>query len=172
MALHKAGEHTSAELAELFGVARSTVYRGHRTSRRPGMTPEGPPTGDPAAWPDSSGAEVARTAAVMRSTVRQFGAPRPGCMLSRQSHAATHRSHGYALWATRCRGRQTPPPSAPPDWHHPASTTRTARHRPPTSPSSDNDALVVRLSHLARDDVEATLQAITTSNARRCDMAK
>jgi DNA invertase Pin-like site-specific DNA recombinase len=26
-ALHKAGEHTSAELAELFGVARSTVYR-------------------------------------------------------------------------------------------------------------------------------------------------
>jgi DNA invertase Pin-like site-specific DNA recombinase len=27
VALHKAGEHTSAELAELFGVARSTVYR-------------------------------------------------------------------------------------------------------------------------------------------------
>ncbi|MFF5213572.1 helix-turn-helix domain-containing protein [Streptosporangium sp. NPDC000396] len=27
MALHKAGEHTGAELAELFGVARSTVYR-------------------------------------------------------------------------------------------------------------------------------------------------
>ncbi|MFF5213535.1 helix-turn-helix domain-containing protein [Streptosporangium sp. NPDC000396] len=26
MALHKAGEHTSTELAELFGVARSTVY--------------------------------------------------------------------------------------------------------------------------------------------------
>ncbi len=26
-ALHQAGEHTSAELAELFGVARSTVYR-------------------------------------------------------------------------------------------------------------------------------------------------
>jgi DNA-binding MurR/RpiR family transcriptional regulator len=25
--LHKAGQHTSAELAELFGVARSTVYR-------------------------------------------------------------------------------------------------------------------------------------------------
>ncbi|WP_232326469.1 helix-turn-helix domain-containing protein [Microbispora sp. ATCC PTA-5024] len=25
--LHQAGEHTSAELAELFGVARSTVYR-------------------------------------------------------------------------------------------------------------------------------------------------
>ena len=25
--LHAAGEHTSAELAELFGVARSTVYR-------------------------------------------------------------------------------------------------------------------------------------------------
>jgi DNA invertase Pin-like site-specific DNA recombinase len=27
VALHKAGEHTSAELAELFGVGRSTVYR-------------------------------------------------------------------------------------------------------------------------------------------------
>lgn len=27
VALHKAGEHTSAELADLFGVARSTVYR-------------------------------------------------------------------------------------------------------------------------------------------------
>jgi DNA-binding MarR family transcriptional regulator len=27
VALHRAGEHTSAELAELFGVARSTVYR-------------------------------------------------------------------------------------------------------------------------------------------------
>ena len=27
VALHQAGEHTSAELAELFGVARSTVYR-------------------------------------------------------------------------------------------------------------------------------------------------
>ena len=27
VALHTAGEHTSAELAELLGVARSTVYR-------------------------------------------------------------------------------------------------------------------------------------------------
>jgi len=27
VALHEAGEHTSAELAELFSVARSTVYR-------------------------------------------------------------------------------------------------------------------------------------------------
>ena len=27
VALHQAGQHTSAELAELFGVARSTVYR-------------------------------------------------------------------------------------------------------------------------------------------------
>jgi DNA invertase Pin-like site-specific DNA recombinase len=27
VALHRAGEHTSTELAELFGVARSTVYR-------------------------------------------------------------------------------------------------------------------------------------------------
>ena len=33
VALHQAGTHTSAELAELFSVARSTVYRasqGHR----------------------------------------------------------------------------------------------------------------------------------------------
>ena len=29
LALHQAGEHTSAQLAELFGAARSTVYRGH-----------------------------------------------------------------------------------------------------------------------------------------------
>ncbi len=27
VALHRSGEHTSAELAELFNVARSTVYR-------------------------------------------------------------------------------------------------------------------------------------------------
>ena len=27
MQLHRTGEHTSAELAELFNVARSTVYR-------------------------------------------------------------------------------------------------------------------------------------------------
>ncbi|WP_241251500.1 helix-turn-helix domain-containing protein [Candidatus Protofrankia californiensis] len=27
MTLHHAGEHTTSELAELFGVARSTVYR-------------------------------------------------------------------------------------------------------------------------------------------------
>jgi DNA invertase Pin-like site-specific DNA recombinase len=27
VALHRAGEHSTAELAELFGVARSTVYR-------------------------------------------------------------------------------------------------------------------------------------------------
>ena len=27
MSLHEKGEHTQAELAELFGVARSTVYR-------------------------------------------------------------------------------------------------------------------------------------------------
>ncbi len=31
--LYRAGGHTTAELAELFGVARSTVYRAvHRTS--------------------------------------------------------------------------------------------------------------------------------------------
>jgi len=32
--LHAAGEHTSAELAELFGVARSTVYRTVKRSER------------------------------------------------------------------------------------------------------------------------------------------
>jgi DNA invertase Pin-like site-specific DNA recombinase len=31
--LHKAGEHTTGELAELFGVARSTVYRAIGRSR-------------------------------------------------------------------------------------------------------------------------------------------
>lgn len=31
--LHEAGEHTSAELAELFGVARSTVYRAVERAR-------------------------------------------------------------------------------------------------------------------------------------------
>ncbi|MGI8651381.1 MAG: helix-turn-helix domain-containing protein [Geodermatophilaceae bacterium] len=33
--LHAAGEHTSAELAELFGVARSTVYRTVKRGERP-----------------------------------------------------------------------------------------------------------------------------------------
>jgi DNA invertase Pin-like site-specific DNA recombinase len=32
--LHRAGEHTSGELAELFGVARSTVYRALEPARR------------------------------------------------------------------------------------------------------------------------------------------
>jgi DNA invertase Pin-like site-specific DNA recombinase len=35
VALHKAGEHTSAELAELFGVARSTVYRALERAAAP-----------------------------------------------------------------------------------------------------------------------------------------
>lgn len=34
MALHNAGEHTSSEIAELFGVARSTVYRAIARSER------------------------------------------------------------------------------------------------------------------------------------------
>jgi DNA invertase Pin-like site-specific DNA recombinase len=34
VALHDAGEHTSAELAELFSVARSTVYRASTRSQR------------------------------------------------------------------------------------------------------------------------------------------
>ncbi len=32
--LHAAGEHTSSELAELFGVARSTVYRAAQRALR------------------------------------------------------------------------------------------------------------------------------------------
>jgi DNA invertase Pin-like site-specific DNA recombinase len=45
--LHKAGEHTTGELAQLFGVARSTVYRAigrsrmwspHRAFSRAGQT--------------------------------------------------------------------------------------------------------------------------------------
>jgi DNA invertase Pin-like site-specific DNA recombinase len=39
VALHAAGEHTSAELAELFGVARSTVYRAvERAAAAPNRT--------------------------------------------------------------------------------------------------------------------------------------
>ena len=33
VALHRAGEHTNAELAELFGIGRSTVYRALERSR-------------------------------------------------------------------------------------------------------------------------------------------
>jgi DNA invertase Pin-like site-specific DNA recombinase len=35
VAVHSAGEHTSTELAELFNVGRSTVYRAVERSRRP-----------------------------------------------------------------------------------------------------------------------------------------
>lgn len=35
MDLHDAGEHTGAELAELFGVARSTIYRTIKRVSRP-----------------------------------------------------------------------------------------------------------------------------------------
>jgi len=38
MALHQGGEHTSAELAELFGVARSTIYRTIGRMNRPDDT--------------------------------------------------------------------------------------------------------------------------------------
>ena len=34
VALHRAGEHSTAELGELFGVARSTVYRAIRRDER------------------------------------------------------------------------------------------------------------------------------------------
>ena len=46
VALHRAGEHTSAELAELFGVARSTVYRAidraAKTAHESGITATAP----------------------------------------------------------------------------------------------------------------------------------
>lgn len=38
VAVHRAGEHTSAELAELFGVARSTVYRAIERAERAAAT--------------------------------------------------------------------------------------------------------------------------------------
>ena len=39
--LHEAGEHTMSELAELFSVARSTVYRAlERAQRKSGTTKE------------------------------------------------------------------------------------------------------------------------------------
>jgi DNA invertase Pin-like site-specific DNA recombinase len=46
--LHRAGEHTSGELAELFGVARSTVYRAlERASAGARPTrPQRPPDSD------------------------------------------------------------------------------------------------------------------------------
>ena len=34
VALHRAGEHSTAELGDLFGVARSTVYRAIQRDRR------------------------------------------------------------------------------------------------------------------------------------------
>jgi len=40
--LHRAGQHTSAELAELFSVARSTVYRAIARARRDGVAAAGP----------------------------------------------------------------------------------------------------------------------------------
>jgi DNA invertase Pin-like site-specific DNA recombinase len=40
VALHRAGEHTSAELAELFNVARSPVYRALTRSRHAAPAPD------------------------------------------------------------------------------------------------------------------------------------
>ena len=40
VALHRAGEHTSAELAELFNVARSTVYRALQRARHHAAAPD------------------------------------------------------------------------------------------------------------------------------------
>ena len=44
VALHRAGEHSTAELGDLFGVGRSTVYRAierapNAQSKKPGSTP-------------------------------------------------------------------------------------------------------------------------------------
>jgi DNA invertase Pin-like site-specific DNA recombinase len=41
--LHAAGQHTTAELAELFGVARSTVYRAVQRAQRSGAPDEPAP---------------------------------------------------------------------------------------------------------------------------------
>src|SRR3954454_2013759 len=41
VALHYAGQHTSSELAELFGVARSTVYRALERARVGASAPPG-----------------------------------------------------------------------------------------------------------------------------------
>ena len=40
VALHRSGEHTSADLAELFNVARSTVYRALERARVAASTPD------------------------------------------------------------------------------------------------------------------------------------
>jgi len=40
VALHRSGEHTSADLAELFNVARSTVYRALERARLAASTPD------------------------------------------------------------------------------------------------------------------------------------
>jgi DNA-binding MarR family transcriptional regulator len=39
VALHRAGEYSGAELGELFGVARSTVYRAIQRDERRRQTP-------------------------------------------------------------------------------------------------------------------------------------
>ena len=41
VALHGAGEHTTSELAELFGVGRSTVYRAIERAQTPAATAGG-----------------------------------------------------------------------------------------------------------------------------------
>jgi DNA invertase Pin-like site-specific DNA recombinase len=61
VALHRTGQYTSAELAELFGVARSTVYRALERARH-----EAPP-------PDSAYGEFARNSHIAASSVRAVG---------------------------------------------------------------------------------------------------
>jgi DNA invertase Pin-like site-specific DNA recombinase len=39
VAMHRSGEHTTAELAELFNVARSTVYRALQRARNSAPAP-------------------------------------------------------------------------------------------------------------------------------------
>ena len=47
VALHRAGEHTTAQLAELFNVARSTVYRSlERAQQEEQATPSAAAGGD------------------------------------------------------------------------------------------------------------------------------
>jgi DNA invertase Pin-like site-specific DNA recombinase len=40
VAMHRTGEHTSAELAELFNIARSTVYRALTRARHAAPAPD------------------------------------------------------------------------------------------------------------------------------------
>jgi DNA invertase Pin-like site-specific DNA recombinase len=63
VALFDSGEHSTAELADLFGVGRSTVYRATPPSRYPHPTADGRPAADTAARrPQAGGPSDSRVA--------------------------------------------------------------------------------------------------------------